>query len=149
MSEISDYQNLLNKLLSSQNLAVLATHYNEQPYSNLIAFATTSDFKQIIFVTNRNTQKYKNIRANNKVAILVDSRTSKASDFSDASALTAIGIARETIGEEKKHLSNIYLNKHPFLDNFMNEPGSTLISIAVSDYIIAGFKNARRIIVGD
>ena len=144
MSKLSEYRDILNPLLMSQRLAVLATHYGGQPYSNLVAFAATDDLKHILFATSKNTRKYTNLRENHKVAMLVDSRKNKTSDFDTEFALTAIGLALETTGDEKHLLSKVYLAKHPYLAVFLNMPDSALIKIAVSDYILAGFNKSQR-----
>jgi uncharacterized pyridoxamine 5'-phosphate oxidase family protein len=55
----------------TQRFAVLATQQGDQPYINLIAFATSDNHSFILFATSRNTQKYRNIQENEKVAILI------------------------------------------------------------------------------
>jgi len=149
MSKLAEYRDLINPLLMSQHLAVLATYYNGQPYSNLVAFAVTEDLKHIFFVTSKNTRKYDNIRENKKVAMLIDSRKNETSDFVNAFALTAIGIAQETIGDERNRLARIYLAKHPYLTEFLNMSDSALIRITVSDYIVAGFNKSQRVCIGE
>lgn len=74
MGKLAEYGYLINPSLMSQHLAVLATYYNGQPYSNLAAFAVADNLKHIFFVTSKNTRKYDNIRENKKVAMLIDSR---------------------------------------------------------------------------
>ena len=41
----------LHNLLDEQNLAVLATQSQNHPYTNLIAFSPTDDYKSLIFAT--------------------------------------------------------------------------------------------------
>jgi general stress protein 26 len=57
----SDSFNRIRELFKSQKLAVLATNNESHPYCNLVAFAETSDCKSLIFATNRNTSKYRNL----------------------------------------------------------------------------------------
>ena len=149
MSKLSEYRGILNPLLMSQHLAVLATYYDGQPYSNLVAFAATDNLKDLLFATSRKTRKYDNLRNNKKVALLVDSRKNETSDFDNASALTAIGLAQETAGDERDLLSRLYLAKHPSLREFLNMSDSALIKVTVSDYILAGFKESQRFRVSD
>ena len=99
----------LKQLFISQPLAVLATQSEGQPYSNLVAFAETDDLKHLIFITNRNTKKYANVMLNQQVAILIDSRTNKKSDFETAVAVTAIGKADEATGKERDLLAEAYI----------------------------------------
>lgn len=149
MSKFSEYRDLLNPLLMSQRLAVLSTYYDGQPYSNLVAFAATSDLRRIIFTTSRNTRKYGNLRENKKVAMLIDSRKNETSDFDNAFALTAIGLAQETTRDERNLLSKLYLAKHPYLAEFLNMSDSALVRVAVSDYILAGFNKSQRFRIAD
>jgi uncharacterized pyridoxamine 5'-phosphate oxidase family protein len=149
MSKLSDYRDLLNPLLMSQRLAVLATYYDGQPFSNLVAFAATNDLKHILFATSRNTRKYNNLRENKKVAMLIDSRKNEISDFGSAFALTAVGLAEETTVAERNFLSKLYLAKHPSLTEFLSMLDSALIRVAVSDYILAGFNKSQRFRISD
>jgi uncharacterized protein YhbP (UPF0306 family) len=145
MSGLSQHRGQLNELLTSQQLAVLATHREGQPYSNLVAFAATEDLRHILFVTGKHTSKFENIRKDERVAILIDSRNNKVSDFKDTLALTAIGIARETLGRERDLMSRLYLAKHPHLAEFLNMPDNALMNVTVADYIIAGFDLSERV----
>ena len=61
MDTIAQLKQALNRLLSTQKLAVLSTFGNEQPYASLIAFAAADDLKHIIFATTRATRKYANL----------------------------------------------------------------------------------------
>ena len=149
MGMLSEYRVLLNQLLMSQRLAVLATHRDGQPYPNLVAFAATEDLKHILFVTNKHTSKFENIMKNKKVAMLIDSRKNLASDFKSSSAVTAIGIARETRGRERYLMSGLYLARHPHLAEFLNAADNALMCVTVADYIIASFDRSDRVSMQD
>jgi heme iron utilization protein len=148
MSDSLEFQSTLYPLFQVQKFAVLATFFNGQPYSNLVAFASTNNLKKILFTTNRNTRKYNNIRENAHVAILIDNRKNELSDFSDAYAVTAIGVAKDILEGERNILSEIYLAKHPSLADFLSMPDSVLIGIEVIEYIIAGFNKSQRLLIG-
>jgi general stress protein 26 len=134
-----DSINLAKELFSSQKLAVLSTQNGGQPFSNLIAFVHADDLRFLIFVTNRDTHKYRNISAESKVSVLVDSRKHEISDFENAVAITAFGTAGEVTGNEWKTLAALYLQKHLHLKDFVNKPSSALIKIDVTDLFIARF----------
>jgi general stress protein 26 len=99
MKESSQLQGVLKELLSSQKFAALATQDSGAPHNSLVAFAATNDLRRLIFITSRNTSKYRNIIAESRVAILVDSRANQDSDLIDAVAVTATGIAEEAKGK--------------------------------------------------
>jgi general stress protein 26 len=134
-----DSINLVKELFSSQKLAVLSTQYGGQPFSNLIAFVHADDLRFLIFITSRNTHKYRNISAESKVSVLVDSRKHEITDFEDAVAITAFGTAGEVTGNEWKTLAALYLQKHLHLKDFVNKPSNALIKIDVTDLFIARF----------
>jgi nitroimidazol reductase NimA-like FMN-containing flavoprotein (pyridoxamine 5'-phosphate oxidase superfamily) len=149
MEDFSGPRELLKWLFASQQLAVLATEDEGQPYGNLVAFAETDDLKHLIFVTSRNTQKYANVTENAKVALLIDSRRNQISDFHKAVAVTAIGAAEESTLNERELLSRVYVAKHPHLAEFMDRPDSAVIKITVRDYVVAGFDKAQSVHLSD
>jgi len=140
MKKSSQLTKLLQDLFESQKLAVLATYGDGLPYINLVAFAATDDLKHLLFTTNRNTRKYRNLKENPHVAILVDNRANRLSDFHKATAVTATGKAKEAIGSARKRLRETYLAKHPQLEKFAGSPENALFSVEIDDYVIATFK---------
>lgn len=149
MTELSQVTQLLSNLFSSQRLAVLSTQDGDQPYSNLVAFAETDDLKQLLFITNRNTRKYRNLKANNRATILIDNRTNQLSDFQNAVAVTAIGISDEVIENDRNIFSPVFLRKHPNLIDFVDGPDNALFSLKIGYYIIARFSEVDIIHVED
>ena len=149
MESEADLRNVLRSLFAAQRLAVLGTHDRGQPYSNLIAFVHTDNLKHLAFVTGRATRKYGNVLADGKVAVLVDDRKPDAVDFSDQVAVTALGTAAEARGPEKEEITQLYLAKHPSLKDFVNSRSSALVSIRVSEYIVARFDSVQRVAAPD
>jgi nitroimidazol reductase NimA-like FMN-containing flavoprotein (pyridoxamine 5'-phosphate oxidase superfamily) len=144
MSNPLEAKELIRQIVESQRFAVLATQFEGQPYSNLVAFAEAEDLRSLLFVTSRNTRKYSNTLASKKVAVLVDSRTNQASDLNNAIAITALGTIKEVAADNKDYLSGIYLSKHPQLKDFLHKPSNALMKVAVTDYIVASFVGVRR-----
>ena len=142
-------KDLLRQIMETQRFAVLATLNNQQPYSNLLAFAVSRDLRQIIFATERGTQKYRNILSNDKVALLIDNRSNNQSDFTEAVAITALGVASELRGDRSKKLVQSYLDRHPSLGEFLQRPDTAIIRVTVADYVLARFDGAERIRVDD
>ena len=140
MSE-SEQTEFLKSILKSQHLAVLSSMEYNRPYSNLVAFAESGDLKSILFATERNTRKYSNIKANNNVSLLIDSRSNRPSDFSTAMALTILGSAGEVREHDRENMLSIFIAKQPHLMQFVHSESTALIVINVSDYIIAGFNS--------
>ncbi len=149
MENTAELSGLIKRVFTSQRFAVLATQFEGQPYSNLVAFAEADNLRSLLFVTSRDTRKYSNTLASKKVAILVDSRTNQASDLNSAIAITALGTIDEVAAENKDYLSEIYLSKHPELKDFLYKPSSALMKVVVNSYIVATFDGVRRLLIGE
>jgi uncharacterized pyridoxamine 5'-phosphate oxidase family protein len=139
-------EELLEEVLNTQYFAVLNTLGEGLPYSNLVSFAVTENLRALVFVTNRNTSKYKNIKENNNISLLIDNRTNQPSDVSQAIAITAIGTACEEV-ENRSSLQAIFLARHPQLKQFVDDQNNAIMLITVSEYIIAGFDKIQRLAV--
>ena len=139
----------VKRLCASQKLCVLATQSKGQPYSNLVAFAETDELRSLIFVTNRKTRKYTNSLSNDKVAIMIDSRTNQPSDFNTTLAVTALGTVEEVAGSERNEIVSMYISKHPYLAEFINMPDQALMRVKVTEYVIAHFNRVQVIHIDD
>ena len=132
----------LKKLLQSQPLAVLATQSRGQPYASLVAFASSEDLKSLYFATTRSTRKFANLSGDSRVAVLVDNRSNKASDFRWAMAATATGRATEVGPGERESVMDRYLSKHPHLKDFVRSPTCALCEIKVQTFfVVTRFQN--------
>ena len=149
MEEIAEVWTIVRELLESQRLAVLSTQGQIQPYSNLVAFAATPDLKYLIFATTRATRKYANLLNHAQVSILIDNRTNETADFAEAAAVTVLGRASEVHGDELSQHLKIYLNRHPYLEDFVTSPNCALFSVKVERYItVTRFQEIREIVPG-
>jgi len=145
MKNTEELPELIESLLASQRFAVIATQSEEQPYSNLVAFAEADNLRSLLFVTSKDTKKYSNTAANRRVAVLADNRTNQPSDLNRAIAITALGTIEEVATDSKDYLSRIYLSKHPQLEYFLRKPSNALMRVAVTDYIVASFETVRHL----
>jgi heme iron utilization protein len=126
----------LKALFTSQGLAVVSTHDHGQPYCNLVAFASSEDLSRLVFATSRATRKFTNIDEDSRISLLVDNRSNRVSDFHEAMAVTAIGLAEEVLGLEKDNLLKVYLSKHPHLEDFVMSPTCALMQVEVKRYYV-------------
>ena len=149
MEDVSALRQQVKRLCASQKLCVLATQYDGQPYSNLVAFAETGELRNLIFVTSRSTRKYANSISNRKVAVMIDSRKNRTADFKTALAVTAIGTVEEASGRERDVLADTYVTKYPHLAEFVNGSDKALMKVTVTDYIVARFDRVQFIHIAD
>lgn len=139
-------EEILKEVIKTQYFAVLNTMGKGLPYSNLVSFAITDDLRTLVFITDRNTRKFRNIQENNNISLLIDNRTNQPSDISQAIAITVIGTTHEE-KDKKDRLKDIFLSRHPQLRQFVDNPNNAMILVAISEYIIAGFDKTQHVTI--
>ena len=136
----------LGELFRSQNLAALSTHRDGQPYASLVAFYAADDLKHIYFATPKTTRKFFNLSADNRVAVMVNSSINQLSDFHRAISVTAVGKAEVVAESEKEPILNLYLAKHPHLEDFVRAPTCALVGVTVKTYyLVKNFQNVMEL----
>lgn len=144
--DLSKVKRNLRKLLRSQLLAVLSTQNQGQPYASLVAFASSDDLKSLYFATTRSTRKYANLSSDSRVAMIVDNRSNKTSDFRLAMAATATGTADEVAPSERERALDRYLEKHPHLSDFVHSPSCAFCKIRVQTiFVVTRFQSVVEI----
>ena len=126
----------LRRLLASQQVAVLGTHNQGQPYTTLVGFAASPNLKSLFFATPRTTRKFANIEADDRVALMFDDRTHAEADFFEAVGVTACGRASEVSKSPRSADLKRYLAKHPHLREFVMSPNCAFIRVRVQKYVI-------------
>ncbi len=142
MLEISE---AIKALLTSETLAVLATHRQGQPHASLVAFAATADGHELIFATTRTSRKFANLQEDPRAELLIDSRTHEQADFHQAQALSAIGRVIELSGNERQSRLRLFLTKLPQLREFVQSPTCALMTLQVQEYnLVSRFQKVIR-----
>ncbi len=137
-----EYWDKLSRLMGSQNLAVLATHNQGQPYTSLVAFAGSENLKSLYFVTGQATRKYANLSNDPRASMMIDNRSNDPSDIAKAIAVTATGIVEMVTAIECTKLETYYLEKHPHLADFVKSPSTKMIRLNVDCYyVVTRFQN--------
>jgi hypothetical protein len=135
--------------MMTQNFGVLCTQSRGQPFGSLMCFATSDDLAHLWFATERNTYKFKSIRADNRVAFLVENTRNSLSDTFEAVVVTATGRADELEGTEKSLALERYLAKNPQLSEFVSSPSCALLQLAVGVYqVVRRFQEVVEVEVG-
>lgn len=134
MTADTDIQQILSSLFASQRFAVLATEDCGQPFASLMAFVATPDLRQMVILTEQTTRKYAYLRANPRVALLIDDRENKGSDTEDSVVVTALGTAEELNREEGAPLLERFLERHPYLASFAASPTCAIVCVTIRSY---------------
>lgn len=144
MSDSNEIENTIRTLLGERGLMVLSTIMKEAPHQGLVAAAAADDLKTIVFTTPNYTRKYENIQKNPGVSLLADNRTNTEKDFMDCTALTIRGKAFIADEEYEKQYHDLYLERHPYMEEFLEAPSSALIVVRVSLYtLVSSFQRVR------
>ena len=131
-----EIQEKIASLLGSQQLAVLSTQRDGQPYSSLMAFVFTPELATIVVATGKSTRKHQNLMQESRVSLLIDNRSNSENDFHAAMAVTVMGQAQLIEESERPEYEKIYLQRHPYLEKFLSSPTTALVKIAVSHYVL-------------
>jgi nitroimidazol reductase NimA-like FMN-containing flavoprotein (pyridoxamine 5'-phosphate oxidase superfamily) len=147
--DLRKIKNDLKKLMRSQPLAVLSTQQDGQPYASLVAVASSEDLTRLYFATIRSTRKFANIMKDSRVAMLIDNRSNNPSDFQQATSVTVTGSTAEVAPEKRNDVLELYLARHPYLEDFVQSPTCALCEVRVRTYFICtNFQNVVEVHVG-
>ncbi len=117
----------------TQMHTVLATDFDGQPYTSLIAYTLTPDMKGVVFATPKSTRKYENILKNRRVSLLIDTRSNTERDYMGAESVTILGNAYPIRrGKKWSELAEIFKKKHPKLAEFIESPETALVLIKIT-----------------
>jgi len=141
----------IKSLLYSQLYGVLSTQGEEGvPHASIIAFASADDLSAIVFATPRNTRKYDNMLARDRIAFFIDDRRASGKEIMDASGVEAQGRVRELRGKERDDYRAIYVARHPDMASFADAPGSALMLLDVERYdMVDHFQHVLVLRLGD
>jgi nitroimidazol reductase NimA-like FMN-containing flavoprotein (pyridoxamine 5'-phosphate oxidase superfamily) len=136
----------LVELFNSQIVSVLGTSASDEPYSCLVGFEFTPHLKEVVFATMRNRLKYRQIRANPLVSLMIDNRKNTPSDFDTTTSVTVVGVATDTENPEREKLAKMLVRKNPFLSDFVQSPECAVVKIGIEKmYIVDNFESVTRV----
>lgn len=108
--------------IKGQKLAVLSTvNSNSGSQSAVLEFGETDDL-EIIFDTFSSARKYKNIKQNNKVSLVIG--------WDENITVQYEGKAEELLGEEKEKYKKKYFEKNPQAKRWAEKPGMTYFKVS-------------------
>jgi len=123
--------------------AALATAAGGAPYLSLVAFALAPDGSAVLFATPRDSRKYRNLRANPRVSLLLDTRGERDRDYASAEAITVVGRARvlRAGSSSWREAGRALHAKHPALAAFLEAATTALVRVEIEDAVhVGGFQ---------
>jgi uncharacterized pyridoxamine 5'-phosphate oxidase family protein len=150
MNNPKPFREYVEEALQSNRLAVLATVGNDQPHASLIAITPYDGFRKLIFATYRNTQKYRNLTCNCKVAVLIEGKDEDKSGIQNGFVITAYGEEEEICITAKNTALQTHLKNYPELISFTEAADCALILVKVENYqVVQGIDNVAWLSVND
>ena len=149
LADNAELKDVLHDLLTSQQFGVLCTQSHGQPHGSVMCFVVADDLSRIWFATPRNTRKYEDMRANDRVAFVVENTRNRSSDVFEAVATTSTGQVRDLEGPAREAALALYLARYPHLEEFATSPACALVELEVASYqVVRQFQHAVKVDVG-
>ncbi len=128
----------MKRLLRENRLCVLATASEGRPHCSLMAYATDDDCREIYMVTLRDTRKYRNLKENPWVSLLVDTRLSDAKTTTGGGkALTVAGFFREVADpQEGARVISRFIQVNPHMEDFARKPDAVPVVVRVRSFLL-------------
>ena len=126
---------MMNDLLRSKSTCVLATCAADSPHCSLMAYTVSDDCREVLMATHTGTRKFRNIRGNSAVSLLVDARGEAAR--SATWALTVAGRCTWCTDDDRARDARArLLAAHPHLETFLAHPEAVILIVRVSSFLL-------------
>ena len=125
-------------LIREQGSCVLATASGNRPHCSLMAYAANPSCDEIYLMTLKDSRKYRNMRKNPAVSLLIDNRQDTSpSDHIETIALTLSGRFQQIKEDtERKHILGELSRKHPGLAYFFENPAGEPVRIIIESILL-------------
>ncbi|MEO1815018.1 MAG: pyridoxamine 5'-phosphate oxidase family protein [Acetobacterium sp.] len=125
----------LETILRENSLCVLCTEAAGNPYCSLMTYLLSDDHRTLYLVSTRESRKFKNLQANPRVSVLVDSRQHPTAGGNIVS-VTFAGLFKPLAEAEVLPIKTTFAGKHPELGEILNHPDSVIFAIKLTSYLL-------------
>jgi len=125
----------LETILRENSLCVLCTEAAGNPYCSLMTYLLSDDRRTLYLVSTRESRKFKNLLANPRVSVLVDSRQHPAAGANIVS-VTFAGLFQTLVDAETERVTTAFAREHPELTEILNHPDSVIFAIKLTSYLL-------------
>ena len=135
----------MKNIVKGNDLCVLATVSEGKPHCSLMSYISDEEGHEIYMISQKQTKKYANLIENPTVSLLIDTREEKVGQRRIyIKALTVRGEFQVISDLWKKDLIRAkFLERHPHLIDFLNDPGAEIFSIKIKAFqLLDGVKDA-------
>lgn len=125
----------LDTILHENTLCVLCTESDGNPYCSLMTYLLSDDLRTLYLVSSRESQKFKNLLANPRVSVLVDSRQHQAAGANIVS-VTFAGLFQALADTEVQRIKTDFAREHRELAEILNHPDGVVFAINLKSYLL-------------
>ena len=133
----------IKEIVRGNDLCVLATVSGGEPHCSLMAYCANEEGHTIYLASHTETKKYANVMENPLVSLLIDTRGG-GGGRPTIQALTVSGefqAITDPAGKERARTQ--FVQKHPHLRAFLDEPGVEIFSIKIKSFqLLDGIQDA-------
>ncbi|NTW36092.1 MAG: pyridoxamine 5'-phosphate oxidase family protein [Syntrophobacteraceae bacterium] len=127
----------MKNLLKAGDMCVLATCAENRPHCSLMAYITDEVVETVYMVTLKDSQKFRNIRENPEVSLLVDTRQDiPVLGRKGVKALTVHGTCRPLPADEGRPVLGKLAGRHPHLEPLIVNPQATILEVKVQGFLL-------------
>lgn len=139
----------MKSLLRKKSSCVLATTDGDRPHCSLMAYITLETADRVFLVTPRNTRKYRNIKQNPNVSLLIDTRGEQARI--NTQAITLTGTCYELGDDEEIAVVKEAFNRtHSHLHGLIGKGDVVFLCVAFDSFLfLTGPENAYHEVMGE
>ena len=135
----------IKEIVKENDLCVLATVSGGNPHCSLMSYCADEEGRTLYLVSHKETRKYASAMENPTVSLLIDTREVERDGARTAiQALTVSGEVRAIKDPgEKERARTQFVQKHPHLRAFLDEPGVEIFAIKITAFqLLDGVKDA-------
>jgi nitroimidazol reductase NimA-like FMN-containing flavoprotein (pyridoxamine 5'-phosphate oxidase superfamily) len=120
----------ITDIIRRNDICVLATAGADGPHTSLMAYACSADVRSIYLATPRNTLKYRNLCAQPKVSLMVDTRDKDPRGTMRALTINGCAAAIEDSAQADA-VRTMLLRRHPHLQSLLQQPDVAFFRVAI------------------
>jgi nitroimidazol reductase NimA-like FMN-containing flavoprotein (pyridoxamine 5'-phosphate oxidase superfamily) len=124
----------MKRLIGEHDICVLATVGPDgRPHCSLMSYLAAADSRRLYLLTGKATRKHRNMLANPRVSLLIDTRASAGAEgLLGVYSLVMDGIFTPLAeGPDKDELRRRLLARHPHLAELAAHPDAELVAVSI------------------
>ena len=138
MNQLSQHPRVpeaIREVLKDSGICVMSTMAGNRPYCSLMRYLCSRSCTEIYLVTHRNTTKYRNLKENPNVSLMVDTREKR--DLASVQALSMDG-RYAPFDDRLRHeaVRSRFIVYHPDFESFAMDPDAEVLRIAIQSFLL-------------